>query len=140
MRSLPSQSNAFLPTPSARRATFGPFLITVRRPFLPTPSARRATQSQHNDTDRVIAISTHALREEGDKSGLTCEKSIVIFLPTPSARRATQKTGRRLVEGKISTHALREEGDVRCTGRFPQHFISTHALREEGDRQSTKTG
>ena len=43
MRSLPSQSNAFLPTPSARRATFGPFLITVRRPFLPTPSARRAT-------------------------------------------------------------------------------------------------
>ena len=89
---------------------------------------------------RYIAISTHALREEGDKSGLTCEKSIVIFLPTPSARRATQKTGRRLVEGKISTHALREEGDVRCTGRFPQHFISTHALREEGDRQSTKTG
>ena len=33
--------------------------------FLPTPSARRATQ--HLATDqRVLDISTHALREEGD--------------------------------------------------------------------------
>ena len=80
-----------------------------------------------------MAISTHALREEGD-----------INRPPRRSR------------GQISTHALREEGDIsdheQCMGN--QNFyprpprggrpyasasadaaggISTHALREEGD-------
>ena len=58
-----------------------------------------------------MAISIHALREEGD--------------PVHAARVA------KLL---ISIHALREEGDV--AGRFEnckQSGISIHALREEGD-------
>ena len=57
-------------------------------------------------------ISTHALREEGDKSGPI-----------------TYSIGEY-----ISTHALREEGDRHAAcPKPPQKRISTHALREEGD-------
>ena len=78
--------------------------------FLPTPSARRATFLMPSISNRQL-ISTHALREEGDyKSAITmaqagnfyprpprggrpvCGLSRLIpmeFLPTPSARRAT---------------------------------------------------
>ena len=59
-----------------------------------------------------IRISTHALREEGDRPA----------------------KARRRVLHLISTHALREEGD-RALERFQAlALISTHALREEGDR------
>ena len=59
-----------------------------------------------------VNISTHALREEGDKR----------------FGNAAQ------ISALISTHALREEGDLvrkAQVGRLLQ--ISTHALREEGD-------
>ena len=82
------------------------------------------------------AISTHALREEGDLVFPIVNTSAGIFLPTPSARRATRTAvsfalfygyfyprpprGGRLPDGQliylsnnISTHALREEGDGR---------------------------
>ena len=36
-----------------------------------------------------INISTHALREEGDRPGTLCGPLTVRFLPTPSVRRAT---------------------------------------------------
>ena len=80
---------AFLPTPSARRAT-----VTVHHPapisanFYPRPPRG----GRHDRPERRTAppvISTHALREEGDDN---CKKGIMrkaIFLPTPSARRAT---------------------------------------------------
>ena len=56
-------------------------------------------------------ISIHALREEGDASGL-----------------------QRRAAGSISIHALREEGDVPAQEhRRVGHQISIHALREEGD-------
>ena len=56
-------------------------------------------------------ISTHALREEGDRVG-------VPSIPCP----------------EISTHALREEGDLEGIHRAAGGvIISTHALREEGD-------
>ena len=56
----------FLSTPSARRATCGGRALEVlRRKFLSTPSARRATGSHHPHRPQV-AISIHALREEGD--------------------------------------------------------------------------
>src|SRR5699024_5678573 len=59
------------------------------------------------------AISTHALREEGDAAPF--------FRPH--------------VHMQISTHALREEGDA-CLALYALALvcISTHALREEGDR------
>ena len=122
--------------------------------FLPTPSARRATFSLTPFTI-WINISTHALREEGDRpdTGRKCPCSNFYprpprggrhplcrrrsfchkFLPTPSARRATAPGIILIWDRSISTHALREEGDAgtfqSCTGCD----ISTHALREEGD-------
>ena len=57
------------------------------------------------------AISTHALREEGD----------------------AKKHGFGGAE-EISTHALREEGDQdKAKDNLLGIVISTHALREEGD-------
>ena len=57
------------------------------------------------------AISTHALREEGD---VYVDRYNLAFV--------------------ISTHALREEGDLFQQRDSPFVFvISTHALREEGD-------
>ena len=82
---------------------------TVGTVFLPTPSARRATRLCTVFSRSISAISTHALREEGDHLGhdLLC----------------------RLL---ISTHALREEGDIAVFGQAAFKQISTHALREEG--------
>ena len=81
--------NVFLYTPSARRATEQPILQGVANKFLSTPSARRATRIGC-DVVESVAISIHALREEGDHR-----------LPKmPSTH-------------SISIHALREEGDFR---------------------------
>ena len=80
----------FLPTPSARRATYlqcGEY--GTKKGFLPTPSARRATGALYRERSKG-RISTHALREEGDLM-----PSAMLSLPVP----------------QISTHALREEGD-----------------------------
>ena len=101
--------------------------------FLSTPSARRATLKAMADPDK-IAISIHALREEGDHF-YKLEK---------------------VYTKEISIHALREEGDPALTApavagvdfypRPPRGgrrlssllcsfspIISIHALREEGD-------
>ena len=145
----------FLPTPSARRAT--PRCLGRRRApstFLPTPSARRATRRRVPHV-HVLAISTHALREEGDKyvvgilaralisthalreegdcSTQRPKASSLPFLPTPSARRATAHVPQLADLPVISTHALREEGDEAHRRSCLFLVISTHALREEGD-------
>ena len=56
--------------------------------FLSTPSARRATElgSTYASWD---AISIHALREEGDLNLVALMLRGMLFLSTPSARRAT---------------------------------------------------
>ena len=61
----------------------------------------------------MAKISTHALREEGDRAAACVSLQNVLFLPTPSARRATP-AGSCGQHGctPISTHALREEGDL----------------------------
>ena len=104
----------FLPTPSARRATTTQFPpLTGVSEFLPTPSARRATgffcvkrqivlistHALREEGDRWYIdlckrrlISTHALREEGDRKEQYVLPNILGFLPTPSARRATNAT------------------------------------------------
>ena len=81
--------DGFLPTPSARRATAG-----CRRvcrsicDFYPRPPrGGRHLHLQYALLERVI--STHALREEGDKCRLAISPLRILFLPTPSARRAT---------------------------------------------------
>ena len=80
----------FLPTPSARRATCTRLAHVFREIFLPTPSARRATFATFQKHRAADDISTHALREEGDRDWL--QNYLIpsqLFLPTPSARRAT---------------------------------------------------
>ena len=81
--------------------------------FLSTPSARRAT-SCISHTVWCIAISIHALREEGD-----------VYRQDRGYRRSG-----------ISIHALREEGDLHRRKHITIHQISIHALREEGDIQN----
>ena len=98
----------FLPTPSARRATPAFRFRKARTKFLPTPSARRATVLDGKYQDRQ-GISTHALREEGDRSN-----------QRPDGHRAG-----------ISTHALREEGDDRMVAPcgVPPVFLPTPSAR-----------
>ena len=94
--------------------------------FLSTPSARRATICGL-DAMSALAISIHALREEGD-GPLTCAFDISSqFLSTPSARRATCHHSCNQLMLLISIHALREEGDgssshrpCRCRYFYPR--------------------
>ena len=88
---LPSLLTSFLPTPSARRATGdSPLIVHAWSEFLPTPSARRATQHLAAD-QRVLDISTHALREEGDWQAWRTGRAIKNFYPRPprGGRRGT---------------------------------------------------
>ena len=156
---LPASGQRFLPTPSARRATFqlrpssriiwhfyprpprgGRHLRDVQARsggrFLPTPSARRATPGG-SWCRAKSPISTHALREEGDL--FICYHCImdVYFYPRPPRGGRRDYSGPIPTFGGISTHALREEGDwYKKASVYGGLVISTHALREEGDRFS----
>ena len=79
----------FYPRPprGGRRASL--LLVFTFIQFLPTPSARRATAREMLER-KVRGISTHALREEGDRQNWHRSRSRPGFLPTPSARRATR--------------------------------------------------
>ena len=65
-----------------------PYRAASRWIFLPTPPGRRAT-ALNVGLFSVCTISTHALREEGDRLRSGLSTSWRRFLPTPSARRAT---------------------------------------------------
>ena len=143
----------FLSTPSARRATRATKAAAYKQLlFLSTPSARRATCPREREV-RVLHISIHALREEGDSPWLQRQgasgnfyprpprggrpKAVAavgvcgLFLSTPSARRATDL--KRWLNGTkpISIHALREEGDATVTQqpRGTSIFLSTPSAR-----------
>ena len=58
-----------------------------------------------------MAISIHALREEGDHYARYVGTDGTLFLSTPSARRATKVAPHVFLAVHISIHALREEGD-----------------------------
>ena len=84
------------------------------------------------DRMRVLTISIHALREEGDKGSDEYKVGDVVFLSTPSARRATVPV--RLlaaVHHGISIHALREEGDAQFCDLLGNIgvFLSTPSAR-----------
>ena len=88
-----------------------PCNVSVRGAFQLTPSVGRATDGP-GEAPLLRGISIHALREEGDLTGL----------------------GAALIAVVISIHALREEGDVRWALLRPKASkISIHALREEGN-------
>ena len=91
-------TNKFLSTPSARRATISGTDTNLGDKFLSTPSARRATWSFVLGAYNAD-ISIHALREEGDYASRSLSLSVILFLSTPSARRATRK-------GPVYLHCL----------------------------------
>ena len=86
------------------------YAVSWGKEFLSTPSARRATFDTAQ-SGKVIRISIHALREEGDNPGFPQRLDVVEFLSTPSARRATKIFKAHHRDSSISIHALREEGD-----------------------------
>ena len=122
--------------------------------FLSTPSARRATFFRPVICV-ILAISIHALREEGDLAHIMhswnstnfyprpprggrrfphrCRAFDNIFLSTPSARRATNfafsSAGSALF---LSTPSARR-ATLRLALTSLSSSISIHALREEGD-------
>ena len=103
----------FYPRPPRGGRLHGHLLFLHTKSFLSTPSARRATSSC-SCACRVVDISIHALREEGDFSSVQFFFDQFVFLSTPSARRATRRKQRAKSAGLISIHALREEGDLLC--------------------------
>ena len=107
---------------------------TLALSFLPTPSARRATSGRTDDSLH-LAISTHALREEGDLG-----QAVQLLFQLRISTHALREEGDQIVaelnhKDNISTHALREEGDPFQLALPIPLLISTHALREEGDRR-----
>ena len=102
----------FLSTPSARRATASsgrPAKTTAY--FYPRPP--RGGRHQHaDDRLRGVAISIHALREEGDHLLGVIPDGHADFYPRPprGGRLALALDGREILH--ISIHALREEGDI----------------------------
>ena len=120
----------FYPRPPRGGRLTGVVYSVVSAQFLSTPSARRATTSKSGTSGSgmnfyprpprggrqflfnffvyYVAISIHALREEGDRRG--------------------QAPGE---EQEISIHALREEGDVRFYGVPTERvvFLSTPSAR-----------
>ena len=79
---------AFLSTPSARRATGQHITVTFDDvKFLSTPSARRATQTITRKNHNTVFLSTPSARRATITDILT--DYFELFLSTPSARRAT---------------------------------------------------
>ena len=72
----------FYPRPPRGGRRISPHPKKIGSGFLPTPSARRAT-SRPSCPARLLSISTHALREEGDVMRLTNWTGIPYFYPRP---------------------------------------------------------
>ena len=98
--------------------------------FLSTPSVRRATASQVRPP-KLLDISIHALREEGDCLIVRQRGPAQDFYPRPPRGGRPVTLGCSHIRVMISIHALREEGD----GSFSQFildldtFLSTPSAR-----------
>ena len=117
------QTSDFYPRPprgGRLRMLLNSALISL---FLSTPSARRAMgAAQCEEVSGCISI--HALREEGDCSGLTKQSTSKPFLSTPSARRAT-RTGIRLPRSMGNFYPRPPRGgrpDTNDSRLGPEHF------------------
>ena len=102
--------------------------------FLSTPSARRATGAACRPDRRTGDFYPRPPRGGRLRFIIASTVSLSIFLSTPSARRATPRPSKTQGLRSISIHALREEGDgIRGQLAAGHNVISIHALREEGD-------
>ena len=100
----------FYPRPPRGGRPLSAFLPSTAFRFLSTPSARRATCFERT-VDLVLAISIHALREEGDHRGHRKYPRQYHFYPRPPRGGRLRKAQKDLGLPYISIHALREEGD-----------------------------
>ena len=98
--------------------------------FYPRPP-RGGRQAQLRTMAQNLAISIHALREEGDADD---QERVIVFLnfyPRPPRGGRPPTSYRPDMAGVISIHALREEGDERG-GDFLKargKFLSTPSAR-----------
>ncbi len=103
----------FLPTPSARRATYETLnasgLLSIS-----THALREEGDGLISIVFDLLSISTHALREEGDKLAYMSGLKNPDFYPRPPRGGRLDNWLSQSMTSTISTHALREEGD-----RFP---------------------
>ena len=124
-------AEAFLSTPSARRATcdasLGQATVFV---FLSTPSARRATHKGPAGYYADRGISIHALREEGDGCHQFSPPAIPYFYPRPP------RGGRRLQLCRLhrsaqflSTPSARRATTNAAASRSLLIFLSTPSAR-----------
>ena len=129
----PSGRTYFYPRPPRGGRLFPSLEMWATILFLSTPSARRATQD-FTEAPQTLAISIHALREEGDYHNRADDCRAGQFLSTPSARRATPCPCTPLCSQNkfLSTPSARRatSSALHFAGR---RAISIHALREEGD-------
>ncbi len=107
---LRPQTQEFLSTPSARRATPPPSGVGALHP-ISIHALREEGDADCSRSRRQAGISIHALREEGDEQLYKGAGRGEEFLSTPSARRATGRRRQGVQHQSISIHALREEGD-----------------------------
>ena len=91
-------------------------------------------------SSKLLVISIHALREEGDSSLLHCCIYPWNFYPRPPRGGRPCGFVCHSHGSKISIHALREEGDIGRTTYYRKELISIHALREEGDQKPMRGG
>ena len=82
-----------------------------RDAFLSTPSARRATKPRRR-TEQQLQYFYPRPPRGGRPITKPCSSKLLVFLSTPSARRATQFVRFMILFHVISIHALREEGDI----------------------------
>ena len=149
-------TEAFLSTPSARRATghdrqeqaADGISIHALREEGDTrsrwssgirPISIHALREEGDSDERTVhrrfdPISIHALREEGDGSILASACRITIFLSTPSARRATRCFACcGYIIAYFYPRPPRGGRQVTSHKKIRGSGISIHALREEGD-------
>ena len=124
----------FQPTPSARRATVGADALYRHEGAVSTHALRAEGDSAAFRVSDHRLVSTHALRAEGDCVRSATRSSSVRFQPTPSVRRATRRSSP--MRGTWRDFNPRPP----CGGRpeceeceIRRIKVSTHALRAEGD-------
>ena len=82
--------------------------------FQSTPSGGKATE-RADKRHRLLSVSIHAFRGEGDEYCGLCIDAARWFQSTPSGGKATSRNASVGEYGSVSIHAFRGEGDARRT-------------------------
>ena len=134
--SAPRSQPLFLSTPSARRATeYSDWFTDNQINFYPRPP-RGGRLMYLGFTVQAADISIHALREEGDLSGIGNLFSSADFYPRPPRGGRPSFLVSAAVCFGISIHALREEGDSHA-GSSPAGLPNFYPRPPRGGRHVT---